>query len=316
MFQHILVPLDGSSLAECALDHSLALARAFDARVTFLQVLEEQLVGCSRPVDPLEWNMCKAEVHSYLEAIIERFEAAGVQADYALLEGHPGPRILEFMQSRKIDLMIVSSHGRSGLNGWNAGGVINKVVLRSSVSTLLLRAYLPAKRGDEVGFQRLLVPLDCSQRAECSLEPAAAIARLHNSHILVVHMIRKPEMPCKTPPTAEDIELADRIIERNQREAKKYFERLQPRLPSGAQIRLVLADSVPLRLHELIVEENIDLLILSAHGYSGMTRWPYGSTASSFLLYGSVPVLVVQDLLPEQFEFYPAEFGVQQKKGH
>jgi nucleotide-binding universal stress UspA family protein len=316
MFHHILVPLDGSSLAECALDHSIALAKAFGARVTFLQVLEEQFAGCLKPVDPLEWNMCKAEVHSYLEAIIERFEGTGVQADYALLEGHPAPRILEFIQSQKVDLMIVSSHGRSGLNGWNAGSIINKVILRSPVSTLLLRAYLPAKGGGEIGFQRLLVPLDCSQRAECSLEPAAAIGRIYDSQILVVHVVRKPEMPCKTPPTAEDIELASRIIERNQREAKRYLEQLQPRLPPGAQIRLVAADSVPVRLHELIAGENIDLLILSAHGYSGMTRWPYGSTASSFLLYGSIPVLVVQDLLPEQFEFHPAEFGMKQNKGH
>jgi nucleotide-binding universal stress UspA family protein len=315
MFNHILVPLDGSSLAECVLNRTIALAKAFGASVTFLRVLEEQQAGCPQPIDPLEWDMCRAEARSYLEELAARSRQDEVQADYTLLEGHPAKRIMEHIQSRKVDLTVLSSHGRSGLNGWNAGSVISKVILRSRISSLIIRAYLAdAKNGDP--FRRLMIPMDCSQRAECVLAPAAAIARFHHSEILLVHVVRRPEMPCRTPPTEDDITLSERFIERNQREAKKYFEQLLPRLPTGTQIRLYVDDNAPLRLHDLAKEEKIDLLILSAHGYSGSARWPYGSIAGSFILYGSVPVLIVQDLRPDELEFSESEISAKQSKGH
>jgi nucleotide-binding universal stress UspA family protein len=315
MFEHILAPLDGSSLAECALSKTVALAKAFGSRVTFLRVLEQPSTSCLEPIDPLEWGMCKAEVRSYLEQLTDDFRNAGLQAEYALLEGQPASRILEFIQSQNVDLVVLSSHGRSGLEGWNAGSVISKIIQRSCISTMIVRAYLPDADGVQE-YQRLLVPLDCSKRAECALAPAFTLARFHDSQVVIVHVVRRPELPCRTPLMQEDLDLVAQVVERNQREARKYFEQLQSRLPADVQIRLLVDDNIPIRLHELVEEEKIDLLILSAHGYSGGAKWPYGSIANSFILYGTVPLLVVQDLLPEELEITQAELSIRQTKGH
>jgi nucleotide-binding universal stress UspA family protein len=315
MFHHILVPLDGSSLAERVLMQATALAKAFGARVTFLRVLEEQWGTCLQPVDPLEWEMCKSEARLYLEGLATAFQQAGLQADFAMFEGSAAQRIMDYIQSHKVDLTIISSHGRSGLSEWNSGSVISKIILRSRVSTLIVRAYLPAPQ-EGAGFERLMVPLDCSKRAECALAPATALARACNSRILIAHVVRRPEMPCRTLPTEDDLELANRLIERNQREARKYFETLRSRMPGDVHIRLFVDENVSGRLHELVRDEKIDLVILSAHGFSGGTKWPYGSVASNFILFGTVPLLVVQDLLPEEVEFSEPELSAVQKKGH
>ncbi len=315
MFHHVLVPLDGSSLAECVLERATSLAKAFGARVSFLRVLEEPELGCARPIDPLEWNMCKVEVRSYLEGLTQRFREAGLEADYAVLEGQPPLRIMEFIQSQKVDLLILSSHGKTGLSGWNGGSVFNKMLFRPRVSTLIVRAYAPAAQ--HAGkFRRLLVPLDGSARAECVLSPLATIARIHDADVLFIHVVRRPEMPRRTPLADEDMRLSNQVVERNQQEARRYFEQLQPRLPGKSQVRLLVDEEASYPLHDLAREEDIDLIVMSAHGQSGKTRWPYGAVASSFILYGNVPTLVVQDLRPEELELSQAEISVKQRKGH
>jgi nucleotide-binding universal stress UspA family protein len=84
----------------------------------------------------------------------------------------------------------------------------------------------------------------------------------------------------------------------------------------GAEIRLLTAPGVAVALHDLAEQEKVDLVMLSAHGYSGGSRWPYGSVTTSFIAYGSGPLLIVQDLSPEEVERSLAERGVREVGGH
>lgn len=318
MFDHILVPLDGSSLAECVLPHAVALAQAFESRVTLMRVLEHtDAAGQILSVDPLGWHIRKAEAEAYLDDVAARLRKTGLRAERALLEGQAAERIIEFARERSIDLLILSSHGQSGLSGWNISSIVQKIILRAYVPVMIVRAYQPAA-GDLAGihYRRVLVPLDCSRRAECVLSMAATQARFHKAELLVVHVVPSPQMPCWAPPTQEDIELAGRIIERNRVEANKYLGQLQARLDVDLQTRVLVSDHIAATLHDLVEQESVDLVVLSAHGHSGGTKWPYGSVVVNFIGYGTTPLLIVQDLAPDEVERTEAERAAREYKGH
>jgi nucleotide-binding universal stress UspA family protein len=318
MFEHILVPLDGSSLAECVLPHVVAFASAFGSTVTLLRVLDCGKGAEGVPiVDPVSWHIAEAQSASYLEEVAGRLGALGIETDRVILDGKAAERVTEYTDQQDIDLIVLSSHGKSGLSGWNVSSVVQKIILRAYRSVLIVRAYLPTQRTlERLRYQRLLVPLDGSQRAECVVPIAVALVRSHDAELLLAHVVRKPEMPRRTFPSEEDIELANRLVERNREEVSAYLQDLKTQLPLDADSHLLVSDDVAVALHELVERQQADLVILSAHGYSGAPRWSYGSVATSFIGYGSTPLLIVQDLSREDVEPSQAELAVKERKGH
>jgi nucleotide-binding universal stress UspA family protein len=140
--------------------------------------------------------------------------------------------------------------------------------------------------------------LDGSWRAEYVLPMVTLLARYHNAQVQIVHVVKPPEMARQIPPAQEDIELSDRVVACNSKEALQYLEQVQSVSPlAGIDVKthLITSDNVPLAIHEIIDQEKIDLVALNAHGYSGNDQWPYGSMVNNFILYGKVPLLIVQD---------------------
>ena len=109
-------------------------------------------------------------------------------------------------------------------------------------------------------------------------------------------------MARRMPLSPEDTQLARHLVERNQAEGELYLAQLQSHLPGNVRTLLQISDHVAVTLQDIVEHENIDLMILGAHGYSGVSRWPYGSITNRFISDGSTPLLVIQDLpneLPE-----------------
>ena len=263
-----------------------------------------------RAVDPLNWRIRKAEAESYLGDLAVRLQKATLPAEKQILEGPAAERIVEFSRKHSVSLIMLSSHGQSGLSGWNVSSVVQKIILRAHTSIMIVRAYQPISMNvTELRYRRLLVPMDGSQRAECILPVLATLARAHEAQILLAHVVRRPEMPRRTPPTGEDIGLADRIVERNRAETIQYLDQVRSRLSWETQARVLVSDHVAVTLHELVDQEKIDLVLLAAHGYSALTRWPYGSVVSSFISYGTTPLLIVQDLPQDKIEPTMAEIA-------
>jgi nucleotide-binding universal stress UspA family protein len=314
MYEDILVPMDGSPLAECVMPHAVALARAFNSQILLLNVLARS----SRPdgrsaVDPLEWRLRRTEAESYLHDVSARLQEAGIAAEAHILEGDAAEQIVGFVRERHIGLTIMSSHGQSGLSGWNVSSVVQKVILRAYTSLLIVRAYQPAAE-DVAGlsYGRVLLPLDGSQRAESVLPVAGALARAAGAHLLLAHVVQRPEMPRRVPLSNEETELAERLVERNQASASQYLADISTRLPPGCvETRMLISNHVAASLQELAEQEDVDLVLLSAHGYSGETRWPYGGVVASFVAYGSAPLLIVQDVGPDEVQPTRAEIAAQ-----
>jgi len=301
MFDPVLVPLDGSLLAECALPHAVAIARAFDAKVVLLRVLEKNLASEKTQLfDLVNWQINKTGAKLYLEKTGARLQKAGLRIETTILEGLVAESITEFAQSQGMKLIILSSHGRSGLSQWGISSVTQKIIFSAPTSMLIIRAHQPpSSELIEGQYKRIMVPLDGSRRAENVLPMVTLLARFHKTWIHVVHVVKTPEMARQMPLAREDVELSERIVSRNREEAIRYLD--QVRLHStldgiDVQTHLLTSDNAAAALHELAEKEGIDMVALSAHGYSGTSQWPYGGIVNNFVLYSKVPLLIVQDL--------------------
>jgi len=296
MFDPILVPLDGSLLAECVLPRAAALGQAFNSKIVLLHVMDKNPAGASTElIDLINWQINKTEAKQYLKRIGDRLQNSGLQAEMIVLEGPVAESITEFSQNQGVKLIVLSSHGQSGVRKRSISSITHEIILSAPTSVLIVRAHqLP-----EQHFRRILVPLDGSWRAENVFPMVIPLARFLKSQIQIVHVVKKPEMARHMPPMQEDIDLSDRIVARNREEAIHYLDQFQSdsRLAGiDIQTHLVISDNVNVALHEMVNREKIDLVALSAHGYSGNSQWPYGSIVNNFILYGKVPLLIVQDL--------------------
>ena len=319
MFDKILVPLDRSGLAECVLPHAVALARALNAQLILLHVLSvSDKPDRLRAVDPLEWHLRRAEAESYLQAVCARLQEAGVPSETQVTDGDAAEMIVDFAHEHEIELVLMASHGQSGLSGWNVSSVVQKVIMRTRASLMIVRAYRPAQADIlTLQYQRILVPLDNSARAECVLPLAAVLARIPETQILLAHVVQRPAMPRRTPPSQEEIELADRLVERNRIEAENYLEVVRVQFPpSAVETRVLVGSQAASTLHDLVDQERIDLVLLSAHGYSGETRWSHGGLVANFVAYGSCPLLIFQDAPGEPSVLTQAEAAVRGAGSH
>src|SRR5512145_2466779 len=194
MISHILVPLDGSALAECVLPHVLAIAPSVNTRVTLLHVLEPPYAkGEEHTIDPLEWHLKKREAEIYLDGIAQRLQEMGMKAENVIMEGLPADCVIDFANNNDVQIIVLSTHGRSGLSGWNVSSVVQKILLRSYKSIMLVRAYLPSSAGmTKVRYKRLFVGTDCSPRSEFVLPFAISLAQFHQSHVILESVIEKP----------------------------------------------------------------------------------------------------------------------------
>ena len=298
MLEKILLPLDGSTLAESALPHALSLAAAAGGSLILAHVLEQtQQPGQRGPVDPVGWHLRKAEAQSYLENVLNRVIEAGGRGEVVVLEGTAADRIIAYAQDQQVDLIVLSSHGQSGLSDWNVSSVVQKILLRAYTSVLLVRAYQtnPVEVSG-LRYSRILVPLDGSQRAE-NMFPMLNTVLQREGTALLVHVVTQPEMPRRAPLSAEERQLADRLVARNQEEATRYLAHVKSYLGGHVETRVLVGESVIATLHDLAEREGVDLVLLSAHGYTGSPRHPYGSVGTSFIAYGNTPLLIVQDLV-------------------
>jgi len=319
MFEHILLPLDGSSLAERVLPHAAALANAFDSRLTLLRVVyRNENANQQGMINPVEWQMRKSEAIAYLKAVKKCLKDIDLDSDIQVMEGNPAQQIIEFARQENVELIIMSSHGSSGLSQWNINSVVQKVLLKAFMPIMIIRSYQESYESlDGLKYKRLLLPLDGSKRAECVLSLAKSISAVHDSKILLTHIVEEPKLPRQTPLSDKDQQLVKRLTEINADESEKYLNNLVNQFEDLEVASIIESSKKPTTaLHNIVDREKIDLVLLSAHGYSGENRWPYGNIALNFIVYGTTPLLIIQDLSQDEAVKSLAEKYAEQSKGH
>jgi nucleotide-binding universal stress UspA family protein len=306
MFNHILALIDDTSGTGFAFPHASAIALATNARVTLLRLLEGPAGARSHCADPLEWQITKTQAAMQLRDTMQYLEQHHIPVGKELVECPQACHILEFARQNSVNLIIMPKLGD------NLCDLSHQLLAHTHLPTLVVRGQRGAVEDwTPALYRKILVPLDGSRRAEHVLVLAATLAQAFDAELVLAHVVCKPEMLRYTPLAQADSELVNRVIERNHREATKYLKQIESRLVLAKKVRshILTDEHVARGLHRLIDQEQIDLVVLSAHGYSGDPQWPYGSITGHIIAYSPKPVLVVQDL-PTTFSRDEAQTAV------
>ena len=300
LIRHIGVCLDRSPLGDRVIPHAVALAKAFGADMTLLHALEtphEQPEAT--PTDPLEWELQRTHARRHLATVESEHSTADLSVHSEVLEGRPAEEIRDWARAHDIDLLVLGSHGESGWTEWSLASTARKLIEGTAGSVLLVPAWSvqePVKH--EVTYNRVLVLLDGSRRAESSLPAALGIARAHGSDLVLLHVVPHPERSCPCPLEEEEHELEQRLIDRNTRAAQVYLEGIRKHLASeGVQVRALVTVDGDVRseiLHR-VAADHVDLLVFSGHGSGGRAELPFGSVAAFLLEHATIPLLVIRD---------------------
>jgi nucleotide-binding universal stress UspA family protein len=319
MLDHILLPLDGSVLAERVLPHTVSLTEAFGSKLTLLRVVfQDKDVNALGIVNPMDWQMRKTEAESYLQSVQQRLQDVGVDCESQIIEGKPAHQIVEYAKQNDVHLIVMSSHGSSGVSEWNINSTVQKVLFRALIPVMIIRAYQESyEELKGLTYKNMMVPLDGSKRAECILPLAESICEAQNSKIFLTHIVEEPNLPCQTPLNEDEKALIERLNEVNYRESQNYVQQMKDQLnQENVEIIIERSKKPTAALHNIIERENIDLVLLSAHGFSGDNRWPYGKITLNFIAFGTTPLIILQDLSRDEFSKTMAELYAEQSKGH
>lgn len=313
MYQSILVALDGSEFSACALPASAALARRCGARLHLVTVFDPSTMlhfapgEASVPVfdSSIADNRC-AELKAWVEEQAASISNTGVSAVGTLLEGTVIEALAEHAVATRAELVIMTTHGRGGLDRLRLGSVASSFLGRSPVPVFLVRPAGPdaPAAGRELPTGTLLVTLDGSAFAESMLPHARTFA---NAAGLAVQLLRVSE-PASTPLAlfgADALIVEDFVTQDEEAEAHQYLEAQAAEFPDEKKPTIkVLTDSSAARAivnyaHLL----NPGAIAIATHGRSGFVRLFLGSVADKVLQGVEQPMLVYR---PTDEEASPA----------
>jgi nucleotide-binding universal stress UspA family protein len=300
MYTRMLIPLDGSKLAENVLPYARALARTLDLRIELLSVVDTMdfarttHAGHVRDFDPII-EAAVREGEQYLENVARSF--TGMTVDNCVVEqGQADQIIVEKAARDKETLIGMATRGRSGIHRWLMGSVAEKV-LRGATNPLLL------VRGDEEGksegvatLKSIIVPLDGSKRAEAVLPPAMDLSKKLSLEIVLT---RAYQLPLSAYPGADAayIPNQDAFLTAVRGEANAYLEaKVNEVRGNGIEkvSSILLVGSGADEIIDLARTTPDNLIAMCTHGRSGVKRWALGSVTEKVVRHSGDPVLVVR----------------------
>lgn len=321
MFERIVVPLDGSCLAEWALPHAINLVKAFDIELVLIRVMQQ--AGGTRlqyPADPIALDAIHAEAAAYLDSVATRLGTLGVHPETRILEGETVDQIINFVRQDGTTLLVMTSHGIGGISHYMLGSVAHKSILQAHVSFLLVRAFSDqCQMLQEYHYNRITVPLDGSSRSECVLPIVELLSRHNDSTVDLVSIV--PSLGHHYQIDKNDPRLS--TVQELQTDFKErivaYLDRIAERLKNEClhvQTLVRVADSPISAVWESTRKDQSDLVIMAAHGRNCVNHWPLGALPLNALVYGETPLLVLQDLEPHEIEPTFAEKSAAEAWGH
>lgn len=302
MLQKILVPLDGSELAERALGPALALAAAGEGEVTLLRAPWVHPVSVDEYSAGYEWfypgqaqeNTVDDSV-AYLDDMARHWAREGVEVHKKVVVGDPASVILDAAAMFEQELICMTTHGYSGLTRWMLGSVTERVLRAAPCAVMVVRESRP--------MRHILITLDGSTLSERALEPGMEVARRFGGRVTLLQV-------ATIVPAAHDVIYQVEMMERRlgDYEARDAIDHAELYLDSVAE-RLAHYD-LPLsiavedgfaaqRIVDYSAGHEVDLIVMATHGRTGLRRWAYGSVTEKVLRSGQCSLLVIR---PEEHE--------------
>lgn len=288
MWKKILVPLDGSDLAELALPYAQELADAFNSELILLYV--------SEPTDEEHLHMHQL----YLKELADQMEKQIKRISPVVKEGKTVEEIVKYTEKNDIRLIIMASHGRSGIIPWAREGIADKVIDATGVPLLLIKETKRRRRTKEKKYliSRILLPLDGSEAGEAAITQVKGLRSRLEAEVTLLEVVSTGRH-LRTVGGLDYILYPESEIESFKTEAKEYLDKVYKRLQRGKKTKGEL--TIAIRTGEVTKEilnyakkKRVSLIAIASHGHSGMTKWVFGSTAQKVIEDSPIPVLVVK----------------------
>jgi nucleotide-binding universal stress UspA family protein len=298
MYKKILVPLDGSAIAEVVLPYARAFATALNIPVHLLQVTDsETLISPVAAQQDRSHNILTAEREhngDYLKEISASFpNPAAVSCSVKI--GKPAEVIIEVAAPHLDTLIAMATHGRSGIRRWLLGSVAEKVLHGADNDVLLIRAIEPIEgKRAAAHLERLVVPLDGSKLAEQAVACAVDLAKRMNLELILLRVYLMPGVAYPTGRYAPDWKLLD---QETRERASEYLQGKIRQLQNEGFDRvssIVLEGSAAEKIIEVARESPGSLIAMSTHGASGVGRWVLGSITERVIRHSDNAVLVIR----------------------
>lgn len=301
----MLVPLDGSEPAEKVLVYAKELAARLDLDVSLLYVCtkeEYQVLPMHRSYVERLAEQVKTQTAAVRASMGGPSKGKVAQVSGRVTVGYPAEEILRYADENKIDLILMSTHGRSGMKRWVLGSVADKVLRASRLPVLLVRS----GTSDETPYdkwprRKLVVPLDGSKVAESVLPHLEALAKqkgLDGIEVLLLQVSEPPEIqsdyPASMPLTWE--EHVKEETARRKRGAEQYLATVEKRLKdAGLNARSEALVGKPAQvIVDYCSKDGFNLIVMATHGRSGLSRWAFGSIAERVLQGTTSPIVVIR----------------------
>jgi nucleotide-binding universal stress UspA family protein len=297
----VLVPLDGSALSEQALDWAAPLALRRHAPLLLVRVADWFSAGDELGLAPVTTPLWRAEqidaqvqdAARYLDAWAETLRArhAGLQVQTAVETGDAASGLLRVERERGVQLVVMATHGRTGLRRWVRGSVAESVLRSGAAPILLVRpdGALPATATRGL---RVLVPLDGSELAERALPEAKRLVDATGDGDAPGEVVLVTVADTSRGATAVNPEQARGAL---RAAADGYVRGIAAQLAwRDVQVLPVtlLAADVAGAIVDQVSIEGADLVVMATHGRGGLGRWLYGSVADRVAHVSPAPVLL------------------------
>jgi nucleotide-binding universal stress UspA family protein len=295
----ILVPIDFSDPSKNALEYALPFVEKFGAKLTLMHVIEPLPVPAfmtSFPA-PMESDKEVSLSRGQLENLIKQNALDPKKVETLVCRGRAYDEIAAMARRLETDLIIMHTHGYTGLKHAFLGSTAERVVRYAPCPVLVVRnqSRLSGHYGSKLKLERILVPLDFSECSLKALRYSIALSRQFHASQTLVHAVH-PEYYFSSP----DFDTANygSLIDDTQRAAVRQMNTLRKDIRfADLKVSTEVRVEHPVReIVEAAKRENSDLIVLSTHGHTGLDRVLLGSTAENVVRLASCPVLVVRDL--------------------
>jgi nucleotide-binding universal stress UspA family protein len=287
----ILVPLDGSELAEGALPYAAALAKALRCEIVLMTAWEgvESELGAQFPSMALEIQQ-KADAHysQYLDGLRQRAGGAGVQA--MIRAGDAGDEILRAAEETQSRMIVVATHGRSGIGRWLYGSTASHVLRHATAPVVAVGPHALEHPRQTVELKHIMVPLDGSELSERALPAGQALAKVLGGRLSLVRAVNWAVQ--SYPYTLPDA-YVPQVDEELEAGAKAYLRRKEDEVKDVERAAFVVRGSSSQGLLDFVEKEAVDLVVMTTHARAGLARAALGSVADR-MIQGTAPVMFIR----------------------
>jgi nucleotide-binding universal stress UspA family protein len=284
MYERILVPTDGSETVDAVLDAALDLAERDDATVHLLNVADTTRPSLTTTTGGVE-DVLERAGETIVSTATERVRERGLDVVTEVRQGRPASTIVEYAAGANVDLVVMPTHGRTGVARLFLGSVTERVVRQSDVPVLTIRPDSTVT----IPVETVLVPTDGSAAAAAAVETASEVALEHGAALELLHVIDTASLG---PDVGSYVDI-DRL-EANAETVLGEAAEMASAAGVGDVGQTVEYGTPHREIRRFVAENDVHLVVMGTQGLTGFDRYLLGSVAEKVLRTASVPVMTVR----------------------